>query len=508
MITIKITHAKLLEQKADCFIFPLEQDFDFSKELSGLAKKYFPELEELFKERDFVGRANSSLFLPVSDKGRVINFVFVGLGKAGANKHFSLEQYRRMVGRLVRTVEGHKYHSVAMELPSAKLFGVSAEYLAQQTAIIVQMSSYHFDKYITDPDAKVRHVFEMTLVIKQATEEKTVLKGVADGMVIAEAVNSARYWVDLPPEETTPEFLANQARAIAKKHKLKITVFSEKEINAMGMGGLAAVARGSDLDCQLVIMEYKTSKKNAETLAIVGKGITFDSGGLSIKPASSMETMKSDMSGAAAVIATMDALAVLKPDVNIICVAPIAENLPSGGAIRPGDIATFYNGKTAEIKNTDAEGRLILADALSYTVKHYKPDYMIDLATLTGSCSAALGPVFAGMMSQHDDFVTKVQDAANVSGDRVWRLPLDNDYKVAIKSSVADMQNIGSPRYMAGAITATFFLQHFVGDVPWVHLDIAGVAFDVPDISYYRSGAGATGFGVRLLVALAMNWKK
>ena len=301
--------------------------------------------------------------------------------------------------------------------------------------------------------------------------------------------------------------MAQKAERIAKEFKLKYTVFNEKEINQMGMGGLAAVSAGSDLDCQLVIMEYKTAKKNAPTLAFVGKGITFDSGGLSIKPANHMETMKEDMSGAAAVIATMASIAQLKPDVNVIAVAPLSENLPSGKAIKPGDIVTFYNGKTAEIKNTDAEGRLILADALSYVVKHYKPDAIIDIATLTGACSYALGPFYCGMMSNHDDLVARLQESSERSGDRVWRLPLSDDYKPAIRSIVADICNIGSPKYLAGATTAALFLQNFVDDVPWVHLDIAGTAFDVPDLPYYRPHS-ATGFGVRLLVDLAMSWEK
>ena len=189
---------------------------------------------------------------------------------------------------------------------------------------------------------------------------------------------------------------------------------------------------------------------------------------------------------------------------NVIGVAPLAENLPSGKATKPGDIITFYNGKTAEVKNTDAEGRLILADALSYTAKQYKPDAIIDIATLTGACAYALGPFFTGLMSQDDELVDEIEDAAERTGDRVWRLPLHDDYKKAVQSDVADLCNIGSPKYMAGTITAAHFLKAFVGDTPWAHLDIAGTAFDVPDMPYYRTGA--TGAGVRLLIALAMNW--
>jgi len=504
MITTKIAQGGLLAQKAECFLIPLEQDFAFSKELQAMAKKFFPDLQLLFKERKFTGKAGSSLFVPVSYDSSILNLVFVGLGKRANDKHFTVEQYRRMIGRMVRVVEQHKYHSIALELLPSKMFGVTAEFLAQQTAIAAHMASYHCDEFFSDPETKVRHPFEIFLVTSKE-DQKGALKGIADGLVISDAVNKAREWIDMPPDRTTPLFLADQAREIAKKHKLKITVFDEKQVNAMGMGGLSAVARGSERDCQFVLMEYKTTKKSAPTVAFVGKGITFDSGGLSLKPANAMETMKCDMSGAAAVIAAMQAIAILKPDINIIGVTPITENLPSGTAIKPGDVATFYNGKTAEIKNTDAEGRLVLADALSYVVKHHKPDAIVDLATLTGACAAALGPFYAGLMSQNEDMIDRVQKAADLSGERVWRLPLDNDYKPAIKSDIADLSNIGSPKYMAGTITAAFFLQNFVGDVPWAHLDIAGVAYGVPDISYYRNGA--TGFGVRILVALAMNWK-
>jgi leucyl aminopeptidase len=329
--------------------------------------------------------------------------------------------------------------------------------------------------------------------------------GIDRGLIIAQVVNDVRHWVDLPPATMTPAFLASKAHAVVKDYpEIKLTVFDEPEVKAMGMGGLAAVSAGSEQDCKLAILEYKTKKKNAPTLAFVGKGITFDSGGLSLKPASAMETMKEDMSGAAAVIGVMRALAQLKPDVNVVCLAPMSENLPSGKATKPGDIIRFYNGKTAEVKNTDAEGRLILADALSYAVKHYKPDAIIDIATLTGSCAYALGPFFSGLFSQHEEVVDKLMRASKMSGDRVWRLPFDKDYKPAVVSDVADLCNSGKARYKAGAITASWFLHAFVDDVPWAHLDIAGTAFDVPDISYYDTGA--TGAGVRLLIELACSW--
>ena len=511
MIKYTISRKKLLDSKADCYVLFVEQDFTFTKELTDIAKKYIPNLKAFIKQKAFTGSANSSLLINACANcfdTDVAHLLFVGMGGASEGKKLDIENLRRALGNVVRVAEKNKFKTIACKLPEAKLFGVTQEYLAKQVGTILTMASYHFDQFITQDACKFPHDFKIELVLSdKATDsvKKNIKKGLSEGECIAQAVNKARLWIDLPPADLTPIELADAAKKIAKKHDLKIKVLGEKEVEKLGMGGLAAVSRGSERDCALVLMEYTTKKKNAPTLAFVGKGITFDSGGLSLKPSAYMETMKEDMSGAAAVIAAMDALGHLKPDVNIICVAPLAENLPSGKATMPGDIIKFYNGKTAEVKNTDAEGRLVLADALSYVEKKYKPDAIIDLATLTGACQYALGPFFCGMMSKYPKFIAQVEQAAKLSGDRVWNLPFCDDYKPAIKSTVADISNTGNKKYMAGTITAGFFLKNFVEKTPWVHLDIAGTAFNVPDISYFRPGA--TGFGVRLLVELALNWK-
>lgn len=502
-VEIRFSDKPLLANKDEATVVFLEQNFDFSPQLQELASHFFPTLHDFMKQSEFTGSAGSNLILTCSVNNKNHTLIFIGLGKKGAEGTIDIETYRRSVGRAVKTVQSRKVNSAAFKLPSATLFGVTNEYLAMQSVIIAKMAAYRFDTFITDKERKVNHTLILTFIIDSAIAQE-IERGAKTGNIIAHAVNDVRNWVDLPAASLPPMELADKAKAIAQQHGLKITIINEDEIKALGMGGLAGVSAGSEQDAKLVIMEYKTTKPHAQTLAFVGKGITFDSGGLSLKPAAAMETMKEDMSGAAAVIGAMQVLGQLKPDVNIIAVTPLSENMPSGTATKPGDILRFYNGKTAEVKNTDAEGRLILADALSYTVKHYKPDAIIDLATLTGACAYALGPFFSGLMSQHEEFSHKVQEAAKTSGDRVWPLPFDNDYKAAIKSDVADICNIGSPKYKAGAITAGFFLQNFVGETPWVHLDIAGTAFDVPDISYYSTGA--TGVGVRLLVDLAMHW--
>jgi leucyl aminopeptidase len=409
------------------------------------------------------------------------------------------------MGLVVRTVEHTKSTHAAVLLPDHHWFAINEFELTKELVATAMMAGYHFDQFITDAAAKLTQNCEITLCAP-AILHNQISVGVEFGQRIGHAVNQARQWCDLPADILTPTILAEHAARIAKVHDLKATIFDEATVKKMGMGGLAGVSAGSAQECRFVAIEYKSGHQDAPTLVLTGKGVTFDSGGISIKPANRMDEMKDDMAGAAAVISTMEAIAHLKPRVNVIGITPIAENMPSGTAIKPGDIITFYNGMTAEVKNTDAEGRLILADALSYAVKHYKPDAIINVATLTGSCAAALGPFFAGMMSNHDDLVEKLTKASKRSGDRLWRLPFHDDYKKAVRSSVADICNIGNETYKAGAITAGFFLQNFVGDTPWVHLDIAGTSFNVPDMSYYRPGA--TGFGVRLFIDFLMHFEE
>jgi leucyl aminopeptidase len=513
MINITISDKSPLSNAAGCYVLFAHEGFDAAK----LLKEWLAHSDTLLavlEKREFTGKSQQLFCTHALVEGKIVYLILVGLGKGAGKRKIDIEQYRRAVARAVKEALKLKSEMVVMQLPDSTLFSVDPShtiakdtvdvaYLAQHTVEISMMASYHFDDFITDESRKETVLSALTLCI-DTKHKKAASDGAKTGHVIGQAVNRARHWIDLPPSTLNPAFFASKAQQLAKEHDVTIQVFDEKQINKMGMGGLAGVSRGSDEDCRLVIVEYKAKRKTAPTIAFVGKGITFDSGGLSIKPADYMECMKDDMSGAAAVISAVHALSLLKPNVNVICLAPIAENLPSGKALKPGDIVTFYNGKTAEVRNTDAEGRLILADALSYAVKHYKLDAIIDIATLTGACAHALGPFYTGLMSQHDILVDTIQAASDRSGDAVWRLPMSEDYKVAIRSEVADLCNIGSRQYKAGAITAAHFLQNFVGDVPWVHLDIAGTAFDVPAIPYYRPGA--TGAGIRLLIDIAMNW--
>lgn len=504
MVTITLSTHDLFSQKVDSYAWIVAKNFDIAQ-LYDAVKNVCPDFNAVVKQRGFIGSLEQVISIPYAHDGRIAFIIVAGMGDEGAKGISAIERYRRALGCVVKEARACKATSLAIALDAAKTCNVTEQYLAQQTVIVFKKAQYHFNDYITEKSRKDGEISSIVLVCDKANSSQ-VQDGINDGVIIGDAINQARHWVDMPPSYFTPQHVVEKAQEVATRNNLTITAFNEQEIIKMGMGGLAAVSRGSDIDCALIILEHKASLAGAPTLCFVGKGITFDSGGLSLKPADSMETMKEDMSGAAAVISAIDALAQLKVDVNIIAIAPTSENLPSGHATKPGDIVTFYNGKTAEIKNTDAEGRLILADALSYAVKHYKPDAIVDLATLTGACARALGPIYSGLFSEHEELIERLHKAGELSGDRLWQLPMGDDYKKAISSTVADICNIGSKQIMAGASTAAHFLQHFVGDCVWAHIDIAGTAFDVPNISYFRPGG--TGVGVGLLVALAMNWKK
>jgi leucyl aminopeptidase len=321
----------------------------------------------------------------------------------------------------------------------------------------------------------------------------------------------ARDLVNEPAGAMTPRRLADVARDLADRHGLSVTVLDEVAIASEGLGGLAGVAQGSEEPPRLIELVYQPSTPapgvgdgHVPTIALVGKGITFDSGGLSIKTADGMMTMKTDMSGAAAVLATMSALADLAVGSKVVAIVPTTENMPGGRAIKPGDVLKIRNGKTIEVLNTDAEGRLILADGLSLATEA-RPDAIVDLATLTGACVVALGGQIAGLMGNNDDLVGQVRAASDRAGELVWHLPLPAEYRKSIESEVADMKNISSPAGAGGALTAGLILSEFVDGVPWAHLDIAGPARSDADEGYTRKGG--TGFGVRTLIELLSQFE-
>ena len=358
------------------------------------------------------------------------------------------------------------------------------------------LASYRFDRFKSKKDGEEgeRKTLEEVALIGDGG----LAESVEAARIAAEAANFARELQDLPSNVVTPSYLAGRAKAIADEHAaVSCEVLGRKEIAERKMGGLVAVSQGTEEEPQLIVLRYEAGDEG-ETLGLVGKGVTFDTGGISIKPAASMHEMKMDMSGAAAVLESVSAIAKLELPINLLAVIPATENMPSGSAVKPGDIITQLNGKTVEVNNTDAEGRLILADALAHAVE-LGADRIVDLATLTGAVLIALGSTYAALISNDDAWAAEVEGSAGRTGELAWRLPLHPEYKELTKGTVADLTNASAKR-KAGTIYAGSFLEEFVDGKPWVHLDIAGTAWDM---GREYVGRGPTGFGVRLLIDLA-----
>jgi leucyl aminopeptidase len=411
----------------------------------------------------------------------------VGLGK---REQADAERVRLAAAVAAQEAAKLETASLAWLLPTSDDDEATAAALVTGTIL----AAYRFDRFKSgDPEEPPPPRIESLTLLAPAS-----LAGAAEAArVCAEAQNRARDLQSLPANVATPSFLARHAREIASAHANVTTeVLDREQIAAKKMGGLLAVSQGSAEEPKLIVLRY-AGGGSEKTLGVVGKGVTFDTGGISLKPSASMQAMKMDMSGAAAVLEAVGAIAELGLAVDLIAVVPATENMPSGTAIKPGDIITQYNGKTVEVNNTDAEGRLILADALAYTVE-LGAERIVDLATLTGAVLMALGSTYAGLVCNDDELAGEVEAAGRETGELVWRLPLHPEYLELMKGSVADLSNIAAKR-KAGTITAGAFLSEAIGDTPWAHLDIAGTAWDV---GRPYTGNDASGFGVRLLVEL------
>ncbi|MFA6244370.1 MAG: leucyl aminopeptidase, partial [Candidatus Hydrogenedentales bacterium] len=361
----------------------------------------------------------------------------------------------------------------------------------------LMLGQYRFARYKSLPKDNVPTSIEELVVIVESDEQAPSLKEYALRIAkVCCCTNWARDLANMSSNEMTPGQLAYEAKALAGQFGLVYECLDTGRMGELGMHALLGVARGSAEPPRLIILEYRFGD-SAPTLAMVGKGITFDTGGVSIKPADHMHEMKFDMCGAAAVLGAMKVVAQMRPPINVVCVIPATENVVDARAQKPGDIVRAYNKKTIEVHNTDAEGRLILADAMAYVVDTYRPDKMVDIATLTGACVVALGHYAAGVTSTSEELFSALQDASNTVGERIWRLPLWDDYAKLMEGTHADLCNIG-PAREAGAVTAACFLKEFVSDTPWAHIDIAGTAWGVKNVSYLDTNS-ATGFGVRLL---------
>jgi len=446
-----------------------------------------------FEAGDITG-AKDSMSVVYTGSKKTPRLIVVGIGES---VDLSMERLRRAAAAAVQRATALKCERVASLLPSST---ISIEDVAQSIVEGAILGSYSFDKYFTEKKPEEKKRIAQVTLMPDDNELAPVRRGVARGEAIAEGVTLARDLANAPSNEIYPETLAARCRQLGKLG-VKVTVMTRTQIQRLGMGGLLAVNQGSDRPPFFVVMEWNKGPRGEAPIVLVGKGVTFDSGGISIKPGAGMADMKMDMGGAAAVIGTMYSVAQLKLNRRIIGLVPTTENMLSGSAYKPGDVITFLNGKTAEIDNTDAEGRLILADALSYAAR-YKPQAVIDLATLTGACVIALGNVATGLMGNNATLKSRLRESGERTYDRVWELPLWEEYEELIKSDIADVKNSGGRP--AGTITAGLFLQHFIGDYPWAHLDIAGTGMTSKASGYINKGG--TGAGVRLLVDLIQNW--
>ncbi len=423
--------------------------------------------------------------------------LLVGLGERAK---WSAERSRQLGAVISQKVRELKQTSFALPLLGADSLGPTLA--AQSLAEGALLGLYRFDTFKTLPDERVPAVTveQMTILTDDALEAAE--HGVKWAQAVAAGVNLTRDLGNNPPMVATPSYLANTAQRIANDYAMTCVVFDHEQQVELGMGGLLGVAKGAKEPAKFIILEHGHAEADKPTITLVGKGITFDTGGISIKPADSMDKMKMDMQGAGAVLGTMEALGQLKLPIHVVALIAASENMLGDDAYKPGDILKAMNGVTIEVLNTDAEGRLVLADALSYAQK-YSPTAIIDLATLTGACVVALGSYAAGAMGNNPELMARIKQAGEASGDRVWELPLWDEYKLQVRSDIADIKNTGGRN--GGAITAAGFLSHFVGDYPWVHLDIAGVAWTEDQPKDYHP-KGATGFGVRLLTELLREW--
>jgi len=454
-------------------------------------------ISTLMKQGDFKGELFECRLFYTQGALPAKRVLLTGLGKKG---ELDLEKWRGASSKAGQFIRNSGMKQFAF--PIKRFDGRSEEELVESFVVGFLLGVYQYNEFKTLEREKIKEIGKVIILGETADEIKSINDGLHTGRIISESVYMARDLVNGPSNKITPTVLAETAQQIAKDQGLEIQVLEVSQAEALGMGAFVAVAKGSQEPGKFIVLEYNKGK-GLDTIALVGKGITFDSGGISIKPSERMERMKDDMSGAAAVLATMKAASKLQIPFHLVGIIPATENLPSGKAYKPGDVLKTLSGQTVEVISTDAEGRLILSDALTYSLR-YQPKAIIDLATLTGACVIALGDYVIGLFSNDESLLKQIEEASGKTGEKAWRLPLWDEYFEYLKSDVADFKNVGTRA--AGAIIGAIFLSKFVEKIPWVHLDIAGPASIDKERPYIPSGG--TGVGVRLLVQLLRDWKK
>ena len=447
----------------------------------------------ILRRGDLEGKAGQTLLLhniPNLPSERVL---LVGCGK---EKEFNESRYRDATARAVTTLKNTGTTEITSYLTEIDVKGRDIAWKVRQAVEVTEAALYRFDRLKSKPNNQRRALRRMVLAVPKRSDLGPGEQAIREGQAIAEGVRLARDLGNLPGNICTPSYLAEQAVEIGKQYNLKMTVLEKDDMQNLGMGALLSVSRGSRQPPKLIVLEYQGGKEGEPPVALVGKGLTFDAGGISIKPAANMDEMKYDMCGGASVLGAMKAAAELKLPLNIVGIVPSSENLPDGDANKPGDIVTSMSGQTVEVLNTDAEGRLILSDALTYA-ERYNPAVVIDIATLTGACVIALGAHASGLLANNDQLAREILNAGKYTHDRAWQLPLWDEYQKQLDSNFADMANIGGRE--AGTITGACFLSRYAKNFKWAHLDIAGTA--------WKTGKekGATGRPVPLLVQFLLN---
>lgn len=436
---------------------------------------------------DMGGKFGKISVIPV--KSTTQRILVAGIGK---KEKFTNDTFRYVSGKIAQKARELNLKEFSIVCPPSSVSNTTST--ISQIVEGCKLSLYKFEKYKSEKNNNVPDLFIISSKSEKISNTVKTAEIIADGSIFTKSI------ANLPPNECTPLTLSNFAKDIAKKNKMKCIVISKNELKKRGFGGITAVGQGSKNEPKLIILEHYGGKASEKPIVLVGKAVTFDTGGISLKPGDKMDEMKFDKCGGCTVLGIMKAVSELKTPKNIVGIIPSVENMPGGESYRPGDIIKLYNGKTAEILNTDAEGRLILADALAFGEKHYSPKAIIDFATLTGACIIALGTNVAGMISTNEKLKQELMNSSKNTTEEIWELPLNDDYMDMIKSDVADMKNVGIGR-AAGTITAAAFLRNAIKDTPWAHIDIAGVAWtQVATKEKPYNPKGATGFGVRLVL--------
>lgn len=482
-----------LKQKTPCLVLGIFEGKFKDELLLQLDKALEGVFAQATKSKEFSGRAGDSLLLHAGPAIAAERVLLLGLGK---EKKLSLTGLRQAASGAAKVLSERQLGSFLVLLPQLAPKKNSLGQRVQALAEGLLLAGYRYEKYLSkDRPGRPAPLEKVGLLIADKDSKSEADAAVKAADAIVSAVSFARDLVNTPGNEKSPEYLARQAVTMAEQVGIGARLLDRRELEKQGFGAMLGVAQGSERDPYLIVLEYRGGTADEKPVALVGKGVVFDAGGISLKPAEKMDEMKMDMGGAATVLGTIMAAAKLQLPINLLAVVPAVENMPSGSAIRPGDILTSLSGKTIEVLNTDAEGRLILADALTY-VGRYQPRVVVDVATLTGAVIIGLGNHAAAVLGNHEGLAQQLIKAGERSGERLWQLPLWEDYAAQLKSDFADVKNTGGRP--AGTITAAAFLQKFADDYTWAHIDIAGMAWE--ERGKAGQPKGGTGFGVRLLV--------